>query len=137
MKNEDVSRSGPEFTEYDLDQNRSIRPATTGDPQLGPLKMLPGTWANIRKEDRRTEPDGSKNPFFSEDPAAGGSPLNGRGWNIIALPFIRDSGGPPYRVLMNQYNEVLQFDLVDDKVPNRGVKFSTFENTDQEVAALD
>ncbi len=137
MKNEDVSRSGPDFKQYNLNQNRSIEPAKTGDPQLGPLKMLPGTWANIRVDDRRTEPDGSKNPFFSKDPDAGASPLNGRGWNIIALPFISEPGSPPYRVLMNQYNEVLQFDLVDANVPNRGITFSTFENTDQEVAALD
>ncbi len=63
MKNEDVSRSLLEFVPYDLVQNRSIEPAKTGDPQLGPLKMLPGTWANIRVDDRRTDPDGSKNQF--------------------------------------------------------------------------
>ncbi len=137
MKKEDVSRSLPEFVPYDLVENRSIEPAKTGDSELGPLKMLPGTWANIRVEDRRTESDGSNNPFFSQDPAAGGSPLNGRGWNIIALPFISGPDNPPYRVLMNQYNEVLQFDLVDSKVPNRGINFGTGENTDQEVAALD
>jgi len=137
MKDEDVTRSGPDFSQNDLQKSRSIEPARTGDPALGPLKMLPGTWANIRQNDRRTESDGSSNLFFSQDPAAGSSPLNGRGWNIIALPFIRESGGPPYRVLMNQYNEVLHFDHVDDKVPNRGVNFGAGENTDQEVAALD
>jgi len=137
MKNEDVSESEPDFLEFNLDDNRSIEAARTGDPQLGPLKMLPGTWSNIRMDDRRTEADGSKNAFFSDDPNAGASPLNGRGWNIIALPFIREAGGPPYRVLMNQYNEVLHFDRVDDKVPNRGVNFGAGENTDQEVAALD
>lgn len=137
MKNENVSRSGPVFEKFELDRNRSIEPATTGDPRLGPLRMLPGTWANIRTSDRKTEADGSNNPFLSDNPAAGASPLDGRGWNIIALPFIRATGGPPYRVLMNQYNEVLQFDLVDDKVPNRGVNFGAGDNTDQEIAALD
>lgn len=132
MKTEDVSRSGPDFRQFNLEANRRIEPAVTGDPVLGPLKMLPGTWANIRIDDRRDDPKGP-NPFFGK----GGSPLNGRGWNIIALPFIRDADGPPYRVLMNQYNEVLHFDTVDDKVPNRGVNFGDGENTDQSVAALD
>ncbi len=38
---------------------------------------------------------------------------------------------------MNQYNEVLHFDLIDSKVPNRGAIFDSGENNDQEVAALD
>lgn len=137
MKNEDVTQSEPDFQQFNLEQDRSIEPARTGDPQLGPLKMLPGTWANIRMDDRRSESDGPSNPFFSNAPLSGASPLEGRGWNIIALPFIRETGRPPYRVLMNHYNEVLHFDRVDDKVPNRGVNFAERENTDQEVAALD
>ncbi|MFN2199704.1 MAG: heme-binding protein [Caldilineaceae bacterium] len=132
MKDENVSRSGPDFRHYNLEANRRIEPAVTGDPELGPLKLLPGTWANIRIDDRRADSDGP-NPFFGN----GASPLNGRGWNMIALPFFRDAGGPPYRLLMNQYNEVLQFDTVDDKVPNRGINFGDGENTDQAVAALD
>lgn len=132
MKTENVSKSGPDFLKYNLSDKRRIAPAVVGDPNLGPFKMLPGTWANIRISDRRNDSDGL-NPFFGK----GGSPLNGRGWNIIALPFIRDGDGPPYRVLMNQYNEVLHFDTVDDKVPNRGINFASGENTDQSVAALD
>ena len=71
------------------------------------------------------------------DPIA--NPLNGRGWNMIALPFRRDpaAGGPPYRVLMNQYNETLKFDRIDDNVPNRGIDPDTPDNTDQRIAALD
>lgn len=132
MKTENVSKSGPDFMQYNLSDKRRIAPAVVGDPNLGPFKMLPGTWANIRLSDRRNDPDGP-NPFFGK----GGSPLNGRGWNIIALPFMREGAGPPYRVLMNQYNEVLHFDTVDDKVPNRGINFGSSENTDQSVAALD
>lgn len=132
MKTENVTQSGPDFLQYNLSDKRRILPAVEGDPNLGPFKMLPGTWANIRIADRRNDPDGP-NPFFGQ----GASPLNGRGWNIIALPFIRDGGGPPYRILMNQYNEVLEFKTVDDKVPNRGINFGDNENTDQSVAALD
>lgn len=132
MKNEDVSKIETSFQQFNLNVNRKIAPAVSGDPSLGPLKLLPGTWANIRVADRRDDADGA-NPFFGK----GGSPLNGRGWNIIALPFIRDADSPPYRVLMNQYNEVLQFDTVDDMVPNRGISFRDGENTDQSIAALD
>lgn len=132
MKTDDVSKTGPDYQQFDLSEKRRIGPAVAGEPALGPLKMLPGTWANIRVDDRRRDA-GEPNPFFG----GGKSPLNGRGWNIIALPFIRDAGGPPYRVLVNQYNEVLRFDTVDDKVPNRGIKFADQQNTDQAVAALD
>lgn len=42
-----------------------------------------------------------------------------RGWNMIALPF---QGGPfRYRLLLNQYEELLKFNLVGTKVPNRGI----------------
>ena len=40
-------------------------------------------------------------------------------------------------MLMNQYNKILQFDVVDETVLNKGINFSTSGNTDQEVAALD
>lgn len=98
--------------------HREFKIATTGDAELGPLKLLPGLWANL------------KNP---EDPDAG--PLKGRGWNMIALPFA----GPQfrYRLLMNQYNEVLNFSTVDDKVPNRGLDIAANTPKDQELAALD
>ena len=136
MINDKVVETGPDFKQNNLTANRYIAPAQEGDPVLGPLKMLPGTWANIRAEHRTDEDDGE---FIAEGTLAGTglSPLDGRGWNLIALPFIREGGGPPYRLLMNQYNEVLHFDTVDDKVPNRGINFGTGENTDQSVAALD
>ena len=71
--------------------------------QLGPLAPLVGRWEG-----------------------------NGTGWNMIALPF-KDSPNPafPYRVLMNQYDEVLEFTTVGDKIPNRGL------TEDQEVSSLD
>lgn len=43
----------------------------------------------------------------------------GTGWNMIALPF--QGANPPYRVLMNQYDEDLDFTFVDAGVPNRGL----------------
>lgn len=80
-------------------QVRHVTDARTGDEDLGPFKLLPGTWSN--------EPG-----------------LAGRGWNMIALPFGPPQGAtfrPPYRLLMNQYDENLVFDLVDKAVPNRGI----------------
>jgi hypothetical protein len=80
-------------------QVRHVTDAVTGDEDLGPFKLLPGTWSN--------EPG-----------------LAGRGWNMIALPFGPPPGAtfrPPYRLLMNQYNENFVFDLVDKAVPNRGI----------------
>lgn len=71
--------------------------------QLGPLAPLVGRWEG-----------------------------KGTGWNMIALPF-KDSPDPaiPYRILMNQYDEKLEFFSVGDKIPNRGI------TVDQEVATLD
>ncbi len=43
----------------------------------------------------------------------------GTGWNMIALPF--DGGAFDFRLLMNQYDETLEFTFVDDNVPNRGL----------------
>jgi hypothetical protein len=65
----------------------------------------------------------------------------GTGWNMIALPF-NDAPAPPggfkYRILMNQYNEKLDFLFADDKVKNRGLKRPGEGPVfDQEVAALD
>ena len=86
-----------------------LRPAP-GAPaidQLGPLKNLPGKWETT----------------------------NGRGWNMIALPF---AGAPiHYRLLVNQYNEKLHFSTVDKGVPNRGVTPDRNAEADQEVATLD
>lgn len=112
--------------------NRTLRGARPDEPDLRELRQLPGVWANV-------------------DPAdpEGGGPFGGRGWNCIALPFIE--GGPPapaadsgpivrpidYRLLVNQFNETLRFDLVDDDVPNRGVSPDRARNVDQFVVSLD
>jgi hypothetical protein len=105
-------------------EGRTIEPAVTGDDDLGPFKQLPGTWANLPE-------------------------LPGRGWNMIALPFAvpgATPGAPPatgshasFRLLLNQYNEVLKFNLVDKAVPNRGVDGAppTTVNSDQLVVTLD
>lgn len=90
-------------------QQRYIEVAEPGDELLGPLKQLPGTWvAN-----------------------------NGTGWNLIALPFVHDQGGAPFRLLLNQYNETLSFSLVDKGVPNRGVDDLSKAQTDQFLVTLD
>ncbi len=100
------------------EQGRHIEPAVTGDPDLGPFTLLPGIWAN--------EPD-----------------LPGRGWNMIALPFGPPQGAifrPPYRLLLNQYNEQLKFSLVDKAVPNRGIgpaASGVTPNADQLLVTLD
>jgi len=78
---------------------------------LGPLKDLLGTWKN--------EPS-----------------LPGRGWNMIALPF--EPGSFKYRLLVNQYNETLDFFKVDSAVPNRGINLpESGEDPDQFLIALD
>ena len=73
---------------------RQIYLAKKDDAKLGPLQWLPGTWENTPE-------------------------LEGHGFNIIALPFAPSENG--YRLLMNQYNEVLNFIVADVGVPNRGV----------------
>lgn len=94
------------------DGGRRIRKAQEGHELLGPLGLLPGVWKN-----------------------EGG--LEGRGWNMIALPFETRPGSPlDYRLLLNQYNETLVFDLVDEGVPNRGIDVSGVQ-TDQTLVALD
>lgn len=100
-------------------KTRRLEKPKKDDPELGPLKLLPGKWANIPN-------------------------LPGRGWNMIALPFVAPPpAGVPfplnYRLLLNQYNEELEFTLVDKAVPNRGVRLApgTPANTDQFLVALD
>ena len=44
----------------------------------------------------------------------------GTGWNMIALPF--DKADFKFRILMNQYDEKLEFTTVSDNVENRGLK---------------
>ncbi len=91
---------------------RVIRAAQEGEALLGPLGLLPGVWKN-----------------------EGG--LEGHGWNMIALPFESTPGSIlDYRLLMNQYNETLVFDLVDKGVPNRGLN-ALGKQADQSLMALD
>jgi hypothetical protein len=94
-------------------EGRHLEAARTGDPDLGPFRLLPGTWAN--------KPN-----------------LPGRGWNMIALPFAPPDGqgGPPFRLLVNQYNEELKFQLVDKAVPNRGIEIGPVKG-DQTLVAID
>ncbi|WP_448647362.1 heme-binding protein [Pseudomonas mohnii] len=73
---------------------RQIYLAEKDDAKLGPLRWLPGTWKNTAE-------------------------LEGHGFNIISLPFGKSENG--YRLLMNQYDEVLNFIVADVGVPNRGV----------------
>lgn len=105
-------------------EERRIEPAVTGDDDLGPFKLLPGTWANLPG-------------------------LAGRGWNMIALPIALPGerpGAPPstgchpgFRLLVNQYNEQLKFNLVDKAVPNRGIALPAPHtiNSDQKVVTID
>jgi hypothetical protein len=56
---------------------------------------------------------------------------------MIALPFV--SADLDYRLLVNQFNEDLEFFLVDENVPNRGVerKNGILTQTDQLVVTVD
>jgi hypothetical protein len=90
-------------------EERVITTAQFGDEDLGPLKDLPGQWES-----------------------------RGRGWNMIALPFAQTQPGAlDYRLLLNQYDETLNFTLVDKGVPNRGVDDTHTHQTDQRVVTLD
>ncbi|MCC2639637.1 MAG: hypothetical protein K0S45_50 [Nitrospira sp.] len=100
-------------------KKRRLEEPQTNDQELGPLKLLPGKWRN--------EPN-----------------LPRRGWNMIALPFVDPSKAEDrfqfnYRLLLHQYNEELDFILVDKAVPNRGVRLGLGPdaNTDQFLVALD
>jgi hypothetical protein len=129
---------------------REIRLPQVGDSELGPLKLLPGTWANVLPKER-IEPD---NLWVGRGSlkGKGKSQFDGCGWNLIALPFAEPDTFPGtcpdpdpkanpklnYRLLMNQYNEVISFTTVDKNVPNRGITIddSSSKNADQLVAAL-
>jgi hypothetical protein len=95
-------------------RGRTVEPAKTGDADLGPFKLLPGTWKNVPG-------------------------LPGRGWNMIALPFATEPEDfINYRLLLNQYNEELKFSVVDKAVPNRGIaRNNPSIDTDQFVVTLD
>lgn len=98
-------------------QGRDIQVAHSGDEELGALQRLPGKWINSK--------------------AGENTGFEGRGWNMIALPFVDEGGGPNYRMLVNQYNEVLEFQTIDGPVPNRGIDQQVPDNTDQSIFALD
>ena len=61
---------------------------------------------------------------------------------MIALPF-QEAPPPPdgfkFRILMNQYDETLNFSFVDDNVANRGLKgvIDKSDEFDQFVVTLD
>ncbi len=93
---------------------RIITPAKQGDEALGLLKNLPGKWVG-----------------------------QGRGWNMIALPVdASHSGGrPAFRLLLNQFDETLEFtnELVGNPggVPNRGTPTDQFLNGLQYIQHVD
>ncbi|MGA3066632.1 MAG: heme-binding protein [Tepidisphaeraceae bacterium] len=92
-----------------IDGGRLIHATTAadrGNPKLGVLGQLPGKWSN------------------SEG-------FEGHAWNMIALPFGKPGVLGDFRLLLNQANETLDFDLVDLGVPNRGAN-----HHDQHLAAL-
>jgi hypothetical protein len=99
---------------------RVITQAIPGDPALGDLTLLPGTWANADN-------------------------LVGHGWNMIALPY-KEPGAvvnpdtpdqkSDFRLLLNQFNETLTFTTVDKGVPNRGAALVQVFDSDQHLAAL-
>lgn len=99
---------------------RKITIAEKDDKKLGPLAWLPGKWENTTE-------------------------LKGYGFNMMALPFqgLNPKADPPearngYRLLMNQYNEVLNFSVADYGVPNRGSQIDpTTGQTDQTIVALE
>jgi len=89
---------------------RTIEKPEKDDAELGPLKRLPGVWRST-----------------------------GRGWNMIALPFATAPSPLNYRLLLNQYDEELEFTLVDKAVPNRGIRANgaTTVEADQFLVTLD
>ena len=88
---------------------RKIEKPEKDDAELGPLKKLPGVWKS-----------------------------SGRGWNMIALPFASAPSPLNYRLLLNQYDEELEFTLVDKAVPNRGIQRNGMSiETDQFLVTLD
>ena len=81
--------------------------AIRGDPRLGALGQLKGTWQNTEG-------------------------FEGRMWNMIALPFGPVGQFPfQYRLLLNQGHERLRFSVGDLGVANRGL-----DQHDQHLAAL-
>jgi hypothetical protein len=84
-----------------------------GDQDLGPFAQLPGVWVN--------EP---------------GKPACG--YNMISLPYAQPGGPLDYRLLLNRYQEKLEFDLVNKAVANRGIlRGDAITEADQFVVTLD
>jgi len=52
MKDEAVKKTVRTFKQHSVQAKRRIEPAREGDPELGPLNLLPGTCSNIRTEHR-------------------------------------------------------------------------------------
>jgi len=98
-------------------QGRDVTVAVPDDDRLGALQKLPGRWINAK--------DGVATGF------------EGRGWNMIALPFESPGTKRDFRVLVNQYNETLEFLQIDGPVPNRGIDRQQNINTVQSLFALD
>ena len=110
--NTQPDRRTRKFSEVIRPQQRSLTNRGVPLPKdLGPLEHLLGVWTG-----------------------------KGTGWNMIALPF-QNAPAPPagfkFRVLMNQYDEELQFTFVDDDVPNRGLSRPDNAEFDQFVVSLD
>jgi hypothetical protein len=95
--------------EYIKSNIRTTGAPTKDDSDLGRLKQLPGIWRS-----------------------------SGRGWNMIALPFSTAPSPLDYRLLVNQFDEQLEFSLVDKGVPNRGIqKNNPTIQTDQFIVTID
>jgi hypothetical protein len=115
MAGNKIDRRTRKFSEVILPQPAPrLKLTNRGTPppqELGPLEQLVGNWVG-----------------------------QGTGWNMIALPFYQAPSPPAgfkFRVLMNQYNEELQFTFVDDDVPNRGLLRAGETDSDQFVVTLD
>ncbi len=96
-------------------KNATLAPAKDGMRRLpDSFKSLPGVWISRKS-----------------------------GWNMIALPVAPNligGGVAPFRILMNQYSEILRFTKVDADVPNRGIKpgdNGAIIDATQRVATLD
>jgi hypothetical protein len=77
------------------DHGRILTQAKRGEPSLGKLNNLPGSWQG-----------------------------QGRGWNMIALP---DAKAPhKFRLLLNQFDEQLDFTCAFLNIPNRGLPNDQF-----------
>ncbi|CAM4139640.1 heme-binding protein [Pseudoalteromonas byunsanensis] len=89
---------------------RSLTTSPTTEAASEPLSQLPGVWKNSGQ-------------------------FQGHGWNMSAQPFA--SGEHGYRLLNNQYNETLTFQLPDKSVPNRGANGSQEVFTIEYVQAIE